>query len=306
MQGIFKRNRILLFPLKGVPMQRVNEYQLYELATHIHPLTSVTADMKYSEVWFQWFQAREAIQTLFRQRALEVCYQAANELYLAIDNIVPRDWEKAIQKLPAEADLANESPIGWTTSYIKSAAEKFETIISAELSNSDTYWVSPKGTHKTSVLLQYAHLELPDSVTKEMPELKGDFDEAGRCLLFDNSTAVAFHLMRAIEIVIRKYYKQVTGAEPKAKFRNWGAYIKKLRESNAEKRITDHLDHVRENYRNPILHPEVNVTPEEAQVLFGVSVSTIFMLANEIKRLKATAGTALPFPATGTTGSATP
>lgn len=273
-------------------MLRVNEFQMYELAVHIHPLTAVNHQAKYSQVWGAWFQAKGALQRLFEQRSLEVCFGIANELYMALSSIVPDKLEDAIAKIPD--DLSTEQPIGWEVQKIKTAAEKFETVISAELSNSDTYWISPKGTHKTSMLLQHAHLELPTSVIKEMPEVKEDFDEAGKCLLFDTSSAAGFHLLRATEVVIRKYYKIVTGVEPKVKFRNWGAYIKKLEECGANKKLTQHLDHMRENYRNPILHPEVNLSPDEAQVLFGVCVSAIFLMANEIKALSQK--TAAPTP----------
>lgn len=280
----FKRKKsAYFFPVRGSDMLRVNEFQLYELAIHIHPLTMVNQDVKYSQVWTAWTQAKEALQSLFKQRSLEVCFGIANELYNELGKFVPDDWNDAFAKFPP--DLSTEQPLGWGVFSIRNAAERFETIISAELSNSDTYWISPKGTHKTSVLLQFAHLELPPSVVKEMPEVKGDFDEAGKCLLFDTSTAAGFHLLRATESVIRRYYKMVTGKEPKTRFRNWGVYIKKLNEAGANKKITQHLDHMRENYRNPILHPEVNLSPDEAQVLFGVCVSAIFLMANEIKEL---------------------
>lgn len=280
-------------------MLRVNEFQLYELATHIHPLTQVTQEAKYSQVWYEWYLAKQALQNLFKLRSLEVCYGPANDLYLAIQAIVPDSFEEAVAKIPP--DPATEDQIGWTILSIQQAALKFETVLSAELSNSDTYWISPKGTHKTSMLLQSAHLELPQSVIAEMPEVKTDFDEAGKCLLFDNSTAVGFHLLRATETVIRKYYKAVTGAEPKAKFRNWGAYIKRLREHKADPSIVNHLEHVRENYRNPVLHPEVNLSPEEALVLFGVCVSAIFLMAKEIRALAEKSVAPLPFPGPATT-----
>lgn len=275
-------------------MLRVNEFQLYELATHIHPLTEVSHEAKYSEVWFSWYGAQQALRDLFNQRALEVCWGIANELYAALRDVVPDNFDEAIAKVPADA--ATEQPIGWPAARVKTAAEKFETVISAELSNSDTYWISPKGTHKTSTLLQSAHLELPAFIIKSMPEVKTDFDEAGRCLLFDTSTAVGFHLLRATERVIREYYKVVTGVEPKTKFRNWGAYIKTLGACKANPKILNHLDHMRENYRNPILHPEVNLTADEAQVLLGVCVSAIFLMASEIKTLTAKSAVPLPFP----------
>jgi len=274
-------------------MQRLNEFQLYTLASAVHPLTSATNEAKYSEVWLNWFNARDNLQAIFKQRALEVCFQAADELHRAIDAVVPRDWGDAVKKLQEPQDSGPE--IGWPAYTVRAAAEKFETVLSAELANSDTYWISPKGTHKTSMLMSYAHMELPGSVVLEVPEVKSDFDEAGKCLLFDTSTAAGFHLLRATEAVIRKYYKAVIGVEPKVKFRNWGAYIKILRAHNANPKITGFLDHIREHYRNPILHPEENLSPEDAQVLFGVCVSAIVMIAEEMKVLAAK-GATLPFP----------
>jgi hypothetical protein len=284
--------------LAGVAVQKVNEFQLYELAIAVHPLTAVTEQTKYSQIWLDWYNARAALATLFQQRALEVCYATANELYSAIDSVVPRDFSEAAQKF--QNVPSPEPPLEWSQRYaIKTAADKFETILSAELSNSDTYWISPKGTHKTSMLLQNAHLELPASVIRDMPEVIADFDQAGKCLLFDNNTAVGFHLLRATESVIRRYYKTLTGIEPKAKFRNWGSYIKKLNDHGASKKITQNLEHIRENYRNPILHPEENLSADEAQVLFGVCVSAIFLMANEISSLTVKSAAPLAFPSSG-------
>jgi hypothetical protein len=273
-------------------MLRVNEFQLYELATHIHPLTAIEQTAKYSEIWYRFFQAEIALKTLFEQRSLEVCFGIADELYRALASVVPDNFDEAIAKVTSDA--STEPTLGYQVYNIKTKAEKFETVISAELSNSDTYWIEPRGTHKTSMLLKFAHLELPSSVLKEIPEVIGDFDEAGKCLLFDTPTAAGFHLLRATEAVIRKYYKTVTGVEPKTKFRNWGAYIKKLKDCGANRKVTEHIDHMRESYRNPILHPQENLSSEEAQVLFGVCVSAIYLMANEIKALNTRL--ALPAP----------
>jgi hypothetical protein len=282
-------------------MLRVNEFQLYELAVAVHPLTTLANDVKYSQIWFDWINAKTALQQIFKQRSLEVCFRAADELYHALREIVPDDFNEATAKLPAQP--SDEEPIGWRVFSIRTAAQKFETILSAELSNSDTYWISPKGTHKTSVLLQSAHLELPASILQDIPEAAADFDEAGKCLLFDNSTAVGFHLIRATEAVIRKYYEAVAGKPPAKKFRNWGAYIKALNKCGADQKVTEYLDHIRKHYRNPILHPEVNLTPEDAQVLFGVCISAIVMMIAEVKAAK---GIVPQSPATGAIAAGDP
>lgn len=280
------KNRAFVFEVRGSDMLRVNEFQLYELANHIHPLTLANHETKYSDVWFGWFQAREALQTLFKQRALEMCFGIANELYAAIDAIVPSDFDKAVEKLPADAIA--EQPIGWLANRVKNCAERFETVISAELSNADTYWVSPKGAYKTSMLLQFAHLSLPEQVFSAMPEVIQDFDEAGKCLLFDMPTATGFHLLRATEAVIRKYYKIVVGTEPPVKFRNWGAYTRNMRKCDTKnEKVLTCIDQIRVHYRNPILHPQDNLSPEDAQVLFGLCVSAITLMSDEIKALSA-------------------
>jgi len=283
-------------------MLRINEFQIYVLAAHVHPLTEIPNDTKYSDVWYKWMDVKNALQTIFKQRALEVCLDAANELYAALRLVIPDDLDQAVAKLPNPATNTLEPNISYNLYSIREAAKKFEIVLAAELSNSDTYWIEPKGTHKTSVLLQQARAELPASLVSEMPEAATEFDEAGRCLLFENSTAVGFHLMRATEAVIRKYYEVVIGKPPAVKYRNWGAYIKRLKECDADKKVTGYLDHIRENYRNPVLHPEVTLTSEEAQILFGVCVSAIVMMNSAMKSYK---GELLPLQAAAATGGST-
>ena len=290
--------RLFVFPVKGTNMLRINEFQFYELAVAIHPCAEVEAKAKYSEVLFVWMGAKTALQNLFKQRSLEFCFEAANDLYLKLGQIIPDDFDEAIAKMPDTSPGAPEEPaLGYQVFAVKTAAQKFETVLAAELSNSDTYWISPKGTHKTSVLMQTARQELPASLLTIVPEeaLK-ELDEAGRCLLFDNATAAGFHLFRATETVIREYYRMIVGSVPAKKSRNWGSYIHGLKTKDASAKVTGYLDHIREQYRNPVLHPEVTLNSEEAQILFGVCISAMSMMAME---LRAKPSATLPFPVTG-------
>ena len=133
--------------------------------------------------------------------------------------------------------------------------------------------------------------------TKLSDQAKSDFDQAGKCLAFDLATASAFHIMRGTESVILKYYEQITGKAPKSKMRNWYAYIKNLDECKAEAKITKFLDHIRETYRNPVFHPEEDVSEEQALILFGVCVSVVTLMLTEIERLSAKSASPLPFTA---------
>lgn len=270
-------------------MQRVNEFSFYELANQIHPLTSVEAPVKFSDVWFQWWTAREALDTIFVLRPLSVCASGATELRVAITQVVPLKWEDVMAVYPA--DLEKEKPIpAWRVIPIKRAAVSFETVLAAECQVLDTYFVSKKGTYSTADLIEHAHFHFPPKYRSLLPTLtRSDVDQAGKCLAFDLPTAAAFHLLRGTEAVLREYYECVVpGAKrPAPKMRNWGAYIKLLREHNGDSKITSILDHLRESYRNPVLHPEENYTDESAQVLFGVCVSAIVMMIDAIVDLNA-------------------
>jgi hypothetical protein len=101
-----------------------------------------------------------------------------------------------------------------------------------------------------------------------------------------------YSIMRAIDAVMRSYYRAVVGVEPKKKFRNWGAYISRLKTCPAaDPKIIDFLGQIKESYRNPVLHPEQNLSADDAQILFGVAISVISMMGHAIERLTAKGGT---------------
>lgn len=270
-------------------MQRVNEFSFYDLAVKVHPLTEV-GEVKLSDKWFEWFQARAELNGIFKLRPLGVSLAAATKLYEAITVFVPVSFDEAVASIPNRAE--EEPLLSWQTYAIRSGAIEFETVLAAECQVLDTYFVSKKGVYSTADLIERAHYLnlIPESIRKNLSEqTKFDFDQAGKCMVFDLPTATAYHLLRGTETVIRHYYDEVVAGIKKApaKARNWGAYIKLLRDHAAEGKVTSLLHHIKESYRNPVLHPEDNYTDEMVQVLFGVCVSAIVMMVQEIARLKA-------------------
>jgi hypothetical protein len=275
-------------------MQRVNEFSFYELASKIHPLTEVE-DIDLRNVWFEWWHARAALDAIFTQRPLNVCTTAGAKLWREITNYIPEKWEDAISlALPPTANATPDSSkelADWQTSGIREAAKEFETILAAECQVLDTYYISKKGVYSTADLVDHAHYHIPPTTRQEIPEqTKNDFDQAGKCIAFDLPTAGAFHLLRGTEAVLREYYDLGVPGPKKAppKMRNWGVYIKLLSEHKAEPKVTSLLTHIKDAYRNPVLHPEENYTDERAQVLFGVCISAIVMMMEQILVLRAT------------------
>jgi hypothetical protein len=98
--------------------------------------------------------------------------------------------------------------------------------------------------------------------------------------------------LRATETMIHKYYVTVTGATPKRKDRNWGAYVRNLNThkkndpySKVDPKLVSLIDQVREHHRNPVMHPEDVLTPDEAQSLFSMCQAVIITFAGALKDL---------------------
>jgi len=245
-------------------MLRANQYWFYDLGSKIHPLTQLHQGVSVSSVFWQLWEARRDLDSTYTQFPLRVSTNAATVLYQAITQVLPIDLAEAL-KLNADDQLR----LDFNQAYnIRQAATSFETVLSAELQVMDTYLVSQKGTYSTSDLIDRGELMIPTSLRRDLPPQAAiDLQAAGRCLAFNVPTATAFHILRATESVIRMYYKEVTGDLPKAKMRNWGAYVKNLNAAGADAKITGFIAHLRDLYRNPILHAEDNLSTEEALIL---------------------------------------
>jgi hypothetical protein len=270
-------------------MQRVNEFEFYDLGTKIHPIGE-KEEVLLREVWFEWYQARESLDTILSLRPLSVSVAAARKLSEAITAFIPEKWDDLVKAIPPLKEGEEETPVkSWQTFGLRTAAKEFETVLAAECQVLDTYFVSKKGVYSTADLIDHAHYHIPEPTRSELPDLtKGDFDQAGKCMAFDLATAAAFHLLRGTEAVVRQYYELVVPGMKRApaKMRNWGVYIKLLKDHGAEEKITSLLTHLKDAYRNPVFHPEENYTDERVQVLFGVCISAIVLMVEEITKLK--------------------
>jgi hypothetical protein len=255
-------------------MQRFNTFRLYQLGQRIHPLTELkTEGQKYGDVFGNLLQARFDLADLLKNVAfsLKTCRQPAEKLIDSINEIIPPSIQEAVRKdKEIEIDW-------WQLSSIKDAANRFETVLSEELAILDTYTIAAKGAYSTPELISNAEVMFPPKIREKIPARAiEDIKQAGKCLAFETSTAAAFHIVRALESLIVEYFKKIAGTNPVDKRRNWGVYIKVLRtKPEADPKILDFLEHIKDNYRNPISHPEATLSTDEVTVLLGVAVGAI-------------------------------
>jgi len=286
---------VVLRPLGETEMQRVNEFVFYELALKVHQLTELVdgQEYKYSDVWLLWSNARDALDEIYRQRPLSFTTPVATKLYQAINHVIPEKWEEMISKIPKQGESEEALPY-WTVYRIKEAANEFETVLRNECQLMDTYFVTKKGAYSTIDLVEHAHYQVPEPTRGKLPdETKKDLDQAGKCIAFDVPTAAAFHLLRGTEAVIRQYYDAVVPGPKRAsgKMRNWGAYLRLLSRHQGDEKVISLLTHMKDMYRNPVLHPEETYDDERVQVLFGLCVSAIVLIKTALSEFSNQSGT---------------
>lgn len=266
-------------------MQRVNEYRFYELGKRIAAISAVEYATPYADVMWALWEARDALTQLHADPVgMRVSLPVVARLIGAITKIVPEDVREAAKKSQV---LEGQPPvqIGYAYYELQDALKSFEPVLSAECNALDTYVVSQKRAYSTSHLVDRCEEMLPqETVVLLTPGMVDDLRAAGRCLAFDTPTAAGFHILRAVEAMMAVYYKHITGNELPKQNRNWGLYLQKLEKApKADDKILGALKHIKDNYRNPITHPEDTLTEGEAVMLFALCLSAIEMMAEPLR-----------------------
>jgi hypothetical protein len=165
--------------------------------------------------------------------------------------------------------------------------EQLESNFERECRKLPVFTVTPKALYDTRRLMEKTEEQFPENVRKVLPlGMLYDLHQAGRCLAFDTPTACAFHIFRATETLIRRYYEVLAGKPWPHQKRDWFSYIEELNKfPNVNKDATMRLDEIRKFERNPSIHPETVVPLEKAPRLFELCSGVIYTMAEEIRKL---------------------
>jgi hypothetical protein len=114
-----------------------------------------------------------------------------------------------------------------------------------------------------------------------------DLSQAGRCLAFDVPTAVAFHVFRATQAVMKDYYEALSGQEWTDPRHEWGKYVAEIEKlDKANKDAVMRLKEIGKFERNPTIHEDVTVSLHKAPTLFELCTGVLYTMAVEIKALR--------------------
>lgn len=166
---------------------------------------------------------------------------------------------------------------------VKKIIGLIETTLNAELQLKYAYTLTDKKLGLTTLMENVGEIFSHD-IFNNLPDLaKFDFEEAGKSIAFERSTAAAFHVLRGTEECLRFYYKSII---KKKRLKNllWKPMTDDLRlKSTVPKALLDACDYVRINFRNPTAHPEAKYTLDEAQSLFSLCADIVNRLITDLK-----------------------
>ncbi len=169
-------------------------------------------------------------------------------------------------------------------SLISQKASELQIILAEELQGLPAYHPQQTGIYDTPRLIERAEHILPDSIRAKLEtSVASEVREGGKCLAFGLCTASAFHMMRAVEVVMHQYYVCVCTPSSSARLASWGAYIAELRrklpQAKTDDEVTAMLQQVKDDHRNLIMHPEVVLSADEAFALFDLAKAVISVIA---------------------------
>jgi hypothetical protein len=263
-------------------MLRINPYNFYQMGTVLHPLSLIAQDAKVLDVAWDLHSARIWLSWLLSDSivTLIVSRNAVQQLISAINDVIPTNFD-------AFSSIDSEKKLEWGQWYrITNGLKAFETVFAAELPTFATYVVSQKGIYSTSDLIERAEMAIDESVRNVISqELISDFNQAGRCLAFSLPTAAGFHTMRAVEGVLRIYWRLVMGRKLTAKTPMMSQCIEQLRDKREDSKLLDILNHIRDLHRNTTMHPEAFLDMKEALRLFDIAKSAISAMGDRINAL---------------------
>ena len=240
-------------------------FELLEQLAAIERLPEL--DTPYSQISFPLFMAQWTLEAFTNSSVyrpyLRTSWQLSQQLLTSIRGIT-----------------ANTDQTRNITSYelyaVKSNYQQYKTALLAELGAFNVYFVTQAGGYDMYSLLVSGESVFPSDLGVKVPEAIVDAREAAKALAYEVPTACGFHAFRVMEAVLRRYYAHVTGGAAPPKVRNIGVYLNAMKQATkGDTKILGALKQMTDLHRNPLIHPEVVLTVEEAIATLGMAVSVI-------------------------------
>ncbi len=151
----------------------------------------------------------------------------------------------------------------------------FKTIFVAELTSLPIMLVMPKGGYDVSILVERGFELFPPALSAKVPEAIEDANQVGKALAFEMATACGFHAFRVLEATLKRYW-DATAKCSRPNLETIGTFANELEKGKyGDTKIWETLRQIAKLHRNPIIHPEVLLSVDEAIATVAISSSAI-------------------------------
>lgn len=280
-------------------MKHLNPYRFYELASKLHALFNNNSS-RVVDMFGPMTEAQSILDGWIKgdPYALETSKADATRLLTKLGNLFNKyyiDQNTKQLKAPSGEDRIDAQEL----TLVYGLLEKFEHALAAELTYAPTYVAGKRGIYSTYDLIQHAQECFSGAMRKNMPDAAmKEFNTAGRALAFGLGTAAGVHLLRAVELVLKRFYETFSGTQVNKNERTYSIYLKRLAvlsedEASAyrpDKRLLQLLAQIKEHYRNPLTNPESHITVEQATSLFGLATAAMTLMTEQVMAYNSRSG----------------
>jgi hypothetical protein len=257
-------------------MLRLSLPWLYELSSELQSLTELpTTGTTVLDLFMRTYTLKTRIESLLNEsvysNSLRVCRASGLKVINAIDEInSAADFTEVVEP--------------YKIARLSSDLQTFQVTFKAELEVVNAYFVTNKRGYDTYSLIENAAIIFPPDLLQKVSAVSYDVKEAGKCIAFELSTAAGFHLLRALETVITKYWKVVMNGAPLPTERNLGQYITKMSDAKIDgtEKALAALKQIKDLHRNPLMHPEDKLDIDECIGLLNIIQSAMVAMLHRI------------------------
>lgn len=260
-------------------VQSIHGYYLFELGGQLKPLTELSwNDTSWRDAYLPALVAQGAVGTLLNASVyqLRTSRQDGTELLGQLDSF--------LNQVPTEAEELDQTVATFVMWPLVNKATQFLTVLRAELGVTPMFYVPPRHNIDMAGYINEGHLAFPPELAVKVPEALLDAQQAAKCIAYDLPTAAGFHLHRANESVLRRYFDKVAGAENRPETRNMGDYLSKLRQlKKGDPKVCAALRDLKDLHRNPLMHPEEHIASvDDAISLMGGVRQAMSLMLKEL------------------------
>jgi hypothetical protein len=261
-------------------VDKIDGFELYSLGAALQPLLFLKGTTP-SEKGTTWGDSNRVL-SLAESRLdgflkgnafkMRVSTDAGNQLLITIRTV--RSNIQDFSKRSNHLDVLSHG-------LIEQATTTFLNVVKAELPYIPLYFVGKKGGYDTDALIEHGEVFFPDDLATKVPEAIPDIQQGARCIAFDLATAAGYHLHRANEAVLRRYWDIVMGGVPRPRNATMGFLIAEMdRQGAGEPKVRASLRDIVQLHRNPLAHPEQSLenVNEAIALMNGIHSAIVHML----------------------------